>query len=182
MSCGINNPVMVVYDISGSGIKMPSRYNENDLVGDMLRIMLNGDTNVIEVPIDASVSDESTVYDEDAEPTDTPLVPVIPGTTPAPISLPSSSTPVPTVEITTAMLTPPTIPAPTVETTSSIAPVVESSSIAPVISTTSSSAAEYFTNKLKCTEKKNYLTFGIIIAIFILVIILVLQNSKKLKL
>jgi hypothetical protein len=188
MSCGINNPVMVVYDISGSGIKMPSRYNENDLVGDMLRIMLNGDTKMMEVPVDASVSDESTVYDEDAEPTDTPLVSVIPGTTPAPISLPSTSISVPTVEITTAMLTPSTIApvvetttsTPTVETTTSIAPVVETTTIStPTVETTSTSV-EYFTNKLKCTEKKNYLTFGIIIAIFILVIILVLQNSKKL--
>jgi hypothetical protein len=180
---------------------MPSRYNENDLVGDMLRIILNGDTKKMEVPVNASVSDESTVYDEDAEPTDTPLVPVIPGVTPAPTSLPSSSTPAPTVEITTAMLTPSTI-VPTVETTTStIAPTVETTTPTPTVETTTttptvetttsptvetttsiSGAVEYFTNKLKCTEKKNYLAFGIIITIFILVIILVLQNSKKLKL
>ncbi len=177
MSCGINNPVLVVYDIGGSGIKMPSRYNENDLVGDMLKIILNGDTNMIEVPVNKSVSDESTVYDEDAEPTDTPLVPVVPNetsTTPSPISLPSTTTiPEPTVEITTSMLTPASTTS--IEPTTPNAPTTTSNAS----ETTTSGTAEYFTNKLKCTEKKNYLLFGIIIAIILLVIILIIQKSNN---
>ncbi len=196
MSCGINNPVMVVYDISGSGIKMPSRYNENDLVGDMLKMILNEDTKMMEVPVDSSIADESTVYDEDAEPTDTPLVSVIPdeiSTTPAPISLPSTtSIEAPTIEITTSMITPSSETTPNIPTTiapettpnitTTIAPettpnIPTTTSIA--TETTSSGAVEYFTNKLKCTEKKNYLIFGIIITIFLLVIILVLQKANN---
>ena len=167
MSCGINNPVVVVYDVHSSGIKMPSRYDENDLVGDMLRM--------IEIPVNDSVADESTVYDEDAEPTETPLVPIIPGASPAPISLPSTTTSVPTVEMTTSTLVPPLI------TSSTSTPnAITSTSNDIVTSSSTEAAVEYFTNKLKCTDKKNYLIFGVVITIFILVIVLVLQNSKKL--
>jgi hypothetical protein len=163
MSCGINNPVVVVYDVNASGIKMPSRYDENNLVGDMLRMM--------EIPINDSIADEPTIYDEDAEPTDTPLVPVVPGLSPAPISLPSTTTSVPTVEITTSMLVPP----PTTSSSSTPNAIVTST----IPETTSSTGAvEYFTNKLKCTDKKNYLIFGVVISIFILVIVLVLQKNK----
>jgi len=171
MSCGINNPVVVVYDVNSSGIKMPSRYDENNLVGDMLRMM--------EIPVNDSIADESTVYDEDAEPTETPLVPVVPGVSPAPITLPSTTTSVPPVDITTSMLVPPlTTSSSSIATPNAITST--SNDILTSSSTDAASAVEYFTNKLKCTDKKNYLIFGVVITIFILVIVLVLQNSKKL--
>ncbi len=179
MSCGINNPVVVVYEIDSNGIRMPSKYNENDLVGDMIRM--------IEVPINKNMADEPTVYDETAEPTETPLVPVVPNptTTPSPITFPTTTTPAPpTVEITTSMLAPTTTSTTTTPnaTTTSVEETTTSSiptttSIPTTITEITTSTAEYFTNKLKCSDKKNHLLFGIIIIILIFVLVLIIKKN-----
>ena len=180
----MNNPVMVIYDIEETGIKMPSTYNENDLVGDMLRIILNNksNNNVVEVPLDVNMADEPTTLNG---PTTTEVPVVLPttssqmATTPSPIEMTSAPT-------TTSQMA--TTPSPL--ETNSVAITPSTSSTSALIETGSipsgpvgpSGPVEYFTNKISCNKKKNYLLFGIILSIFILVLVLILKNDciKKL--
>jgi hypothetical protein len=191
MSCRVNNPVMVIYDIEETGIKMPSSYNENDLVGDMLRIILNNksNNNVIEIPVDVNMEDESSDDDEPEPTTEVPLVPVIPPTTssqmettPSPIEMTSAPTTISQMETTPSPLetnsvaitsSTPSIPEPTISTVG----VTPTTSVLIETGGMPSGPAEYFTNKMSCSNKKNYLLFGIILSIFILIFVLILKQN-----
>ena len=183
MSCKMNNNVMVLYGIEETGVIMPSKYDENDLVGNMLRTLLNDSENkVIEVPIDVNMADQPTTLDGPTT-TEVPLVPVIlpttssqMETTPSPIEMTSAPT-------TTSQME--TTPSPLETTSVAITPSTPSTSV--LIETGGipygpAGPVEYFTNKMSCRNKKNYLLFGIILSIFILVLVLILKKDciKKL--
>jgi len=137
MSC--NNSVMVLYDVDETGIKLPSKYNENNLVSDMLKSLSEiKESTVIEVPIDVSIIE-----------------------TPAEIIEPTIST--------TSMNTTPS------EITTTTA--AEATTTTTTTTTTAASGVvEYFTNKISCYNKNNYLLFGIVITIILLIIVSILNK------
>jgi len=136
MSC--NNSVMVLYDVDETGIKLPSKYNENNLVSDMLKSLSEiKESTVIEVPIDVSIIE-----------------------TPAEIIEPTIST--------TSMNTTPS------EITTTTA--AEATTTTTTTTTAASGVVEYFTNKISCYNKNNYLLFGIVITIILLIIVSILNK------
>ncbi len=164
MSCKNNNSVMILYDIDEKGVTLPSKYEDDNLVGDMLKALsIDNNDSVIEIPIEISIADEPTdeiplvtVQTEQTLPTTSSILP----TTPSVLSTPAPTTPAPTTPA-------PTTPAPTTTPESATTP-------AP-----SSGPVEYFTNKLTCSKKKNYLLFGVVLTIILLVIVLILTNKKN---
>lgn len=144
MTC--NNSVIVLYDVDENGITLPSKYNENNLVGDMLKSLSDiKDSAVIEVPVDVSIIET---------PSDT-----IAPTTPSELSTTSTST-----------TSSPSTSAVTEAVTTTLADATTAAT------TAANGAVEYFTNKLTCTNKNNYLLFGIVITILLLIIVSVLNK------
>jgi hypothetical protein len=95
--CNVNQPALILYEIDAQGIRLPDKYNENNLVSDML-LSLQDESN--ETPLVTVMPDNNitTIAAPTTMPTTSSILPTTPSELPLSTSIPSSSTSMMTAE------------------------------------------------------------------------------------
>ena len=84
-NCNVNKPLLVLYGIDEQGIKLPSSYTDNNLVGDILLLLKDDKT---ETPLVSVMPENNTSSSNPSSDMTTPSTP----TTPSELTTPSTPT------------------------------------------------------------------------------------------